>query len=255
MVAVALLVGLFGLAIGSFLNVVAYRVPQDLSVITPPSACPSCEQPIRPRDNIPVLGWVLLRGRCRDCDQAISIRYPIVEAVTGVLFALTVLVIGIRWDLPAHLWFVGLTIVLIVTDFDHHRIPNRILLPGTLVGVTLLVIGGALEGRLLDVGVGLLTGAANFLLFLVIALAARGGFGMGDVKLAFILGAFTGYHAWSFAAVGTFLAFLLGGFVSIVLLVMRRRGRKDAIAFGPPMIVGAWLAIVWGRDILDWYLG
>ncbi len=182
-------------------------------------------------------------------------RYPLVEAATGLMFAVTTLVVGPGWDLPAHLWFVALTIVLILTDLDHHRIPNKILLPGTIGGVLLLLIGGALEGRLIDVGTGLVTGAGNFLLFLVIALAARGGFGMGDVKLAFILGVFTGYHAWSLALVGSFLAFLLGGAASIVLLALRRRGRKDAIPFGPPMIVGAWLAVVWGRELLDWYLG
>ena len=172
-----------------------------------------------------------------------------------MLFAITTLVVGFRWHLPAHLWFVGLTLVLILTDLDHHRIPNRILLPGTVGGVVLLAIGAALEGRIVDVGIGVVAGAANFILFLIIALGARGGFGMGDVKLAFILGVFTGYHAWAFTAVGSFLAFLIGGLVSIVLLIARRRGRKDAIPFGPPMIVGAWLAIVWGRDLLDWYLG
>ena len=202
-----------------------------------------------------MFGWLMLRGRCRDCDTSISIRYPVVEALTGVLFAVTTLVIGLRWDLPAHLWFVALTTVLILTDLDHHRIPNRILLPGTIVGVGLLAAGGALEGRLADVGVGLVAGVVNFVVFLVIAIAARGGFGMGDVKLAFILGVFTGYHAWGFTAVASFLAFLLGGAVSIGLLIARRRGRKDAIPFGPPMVVGAWLAIVWGTNILDWYLG
>lgn len=197
----------------------------------------------------------MLRGRCRHCDAAISVRYPLVEAATGVLFAVTAVVIGPTWDLPAHLWFVAVTIVLILTDLDHHRIPNRILLPGTAVGFLLLGAGAALEGRLSDVLVGLVAAAVNFSVFFLIALAARGGFGMGDVKLAFLLGLFTGYHGWPRTALASFLAFLIGGFVSLVLIVFRRRGRKDAIAFGPPMVVGAWFSITLGEKIINWYLG
>jgi leader peptidase (prepilin peptidase)/N-methyltransferase len=252
---IAVVVGVLGLLIGSFLNVVAHRVPNGESVVSPPSSCPKCGRAIRPRDNIPVLGWILLRGACRDCGEPISIRYPIVEAVTGVLFALTTWVIGPGWDLPAHLWFVGLSIAFILTDLEHHRLPNRMMLPGTIVGVVLLGAGAVLEGRIADFGIGLLAGVGNFALFLGLALIARGGFGMGDVKLAFIIGVFTGYHAWPFTPLASFLAFLIGGTVSIVLLALRVRGRKDAIPFGPPMIVASWLAIAWGRPILDWYLG
>jgi leader peptidase (prepilin peptidase)/N-methyltransferase len=251
---IAAFAGLLGLAVGSFLNVVAYRVPEGRSVVAPPSACPACDTPIAPRDNVPVLSWILLGGKCRTCQAPISVRYPIVEAATGLLFVATTLIIGLQWDLPAHLWFVAVTVTLVLTDLDHHRIPNRILFPGTIVGVVLLAVGGALEGRLDDVAVGLLAGALNFVLFLLIALAARGGFGMGDVKLAFILGVFTGYHAWTSTVVAAFLAFLIGGAVSLVLLALRSRGRKDAIAFGPPMILGAWIAIAWGVEIMDWYL-
>ena len=255
LVAGAVLIGVFGLLIGSFLNVVAHRIPNGESVVSPPSSCPRCGQAIRPRDNVPVVGWILLRGACRDCGAPISIRYPLVEAATGALFALTTLVVGSGWDLPAHLWFVGLTIAFILTDLDHHRLPNRMMLPGTIVGVVLLGAGAALEGRLTDFGIGLAAGAANFALFLLLAVLARGGFGMGDVKLAFILGVFTGYHDWSYTPLAAFFAFLIGGSVSLLLLALRVRGRKDAIPFGPPMIVASWIAITWGEPILNWYLG
>ena len=181
-------------------------------------------------------------------------RYPLVEASTAVLFILTTLFIGLVWALPAFLWFISLTIVLIMTDFDHFRLPNRILLPGTVVGVGLLIVGAALDGRLGDVPVALAAGAGYFLLMLLIAIVARGGFGFGDVKLAFILGVFAGYSGWETAALAAFGGFFIGGTTSILLIATRIRSRKDFIPFGPPMMVAAWVAIVWGSPIIDWYL-
>ncbi len=251
----ATVVGLFGLLIGSFLNVVAYRVPLGRSVVSPPSACPECHHPIRPRDNIPVLSWLLLRGRCRDCGAGIAVRYPMVEAVTGVLFAGTYLVIGPVWVLPAYLVFVSTTVALVLTDLDHKRIPNRILYPATGAVVVLLVAGAAADGTLSDVPRAGAGGVIYFGILLLIALAARGGFGMGDVKLAFLLGTILAFRSWDTLWSGIFLAFLIGGLVSLLLLITRKKGRKDAIPFGPPLIVGAWIAVVWGQQLVDWYLG
>lgn len=244
-----------GLLIGSFANVVAYRVPLGLSVLRPPSACPACAHPIRPRDNIPVVSWVLLRGRCRDCGVTISPRYAVVEAGMALLFGATVAVIGESWVLPAHLWFVAVTVVLVLTDLDHKRIPNRILYPGTVVAVALLVAGAALDDSIAAAGRGIAGGAAYFLLLLGIALMARGGFGFGDVKLAFLLGVFTAYASWESLAVGVFLAFVIGGVVSLLLLLLRRAGRRDALPFGPSLVAGAYVAIVAGDRIATWYLG
>lgn len=251
---VAWIAGLFGLVFGSFLNVVAYRVPLGRSVAHPPSACPVCEAPIRPRDNIPVVSWVILRGKCRDCSIPISARYAKVEALTGVLFAATTLLIGLLWVLPAYLWFVAVTMVLILTDLDHKRIPNRILYPGSIAGLVLLSGGSALDVDLGDLGRAILGGLFYFLGLLVLALIARGGFGFGDVKLAFLLGLFTAYRGWDHLVVGVFLAFLIGGVISIALLLSGKRGRKDAIPFGPSLILGAWIAIAFGAEIADWYL-
>ncbi len=250
--AIAVVVGLVS---GSFLNVVAYRVPQGMSVVRPPSACPNCSAPIRNRDNVPVFGWLALRGRCRDCGEPISVRYPIVEAVTGVLFGLTALVIGAEWVLPAYLWFVGVTVTLTLTDLDHKRIPNAILYPGTAVGALLLVPGALIDGNAPQLISAFGGAIAYFTVLLLIALVARGGFGFGDVKLAFLLGLFLGYLGWGRVFVGFFLAFLLGGLVSAVLLVAKIKGRKDAIPFGPYLIAGAYLGIVVGGPIVDWYLG
>ena len=250
----ATVAGLFGMLIGSFLNVVAYRIPLGRSVISPPSACPECGHQIRWKDNIPVVSWMLLRGRCRDCGARISVRYPIVEAATGVLFAGTYLVIGPVWVLPAYLLFIATTVVLVLTDLDHKRIPNRILYPATVVTVVLLTAGAAVDGTLAAVPRALAGGGVYFGLLLLIALAARGGFGMGDVKLSFLLGILLGFQSWAALWSGIFLAFLTGGVVSLLLLITKRKGRKDAIPFGPPLIVGAWIALVWGRQLVEWYL-
>ena len=247
--------GLFGLLIGSFLNVVAYRVPLGRSVVSPPSACPACGHHIRRRDNIPVISWLLLQGKCRDCGAAISARYPIVEAVTGVLFAGTYLVIGANWVLPAYLFFVATTVALVLTDLDHKRIPNRILYPATVIALVLLAAGAAADGTLSAVPRAVAGGGIYFGLLLVIALLARGGFGMGDVKLAFLLGTFLAFPSWDTLGAGIFLAFLIGGMASLLLLITNRKSRKDAIPFGPPLIVGAWIAVVWGRQLVEWYLG
>jgi leader peptidase (prepilin peptidase)/N-methyltransferase len=251
----AIVAGLFGLVIGSFLNVVAFRVPAGRSVVRPPSACPTCGLAIRWYDNIPVVSWLVLRGRCRDCDAPISPRYPIVEALTGLLFAGTYLVVELRWVLPAYLVFAATSMVLILTDLDHKRIPNRILYPSTAVAVLLLVGGAAGDGSWGDVPRALAGGAIYFALLLVIALIARGGFGMGDVKLAFLLGTFLAFRSWDSLWSGIFLAFLIGGVISLLLLATGRKGRKDAIPFGPPLIVGAWAAVAWGEALVGWYLG
>ena len=244
---------LLGLIIGSFLNVVAYRIPAGLSVVRPPSACPHCEHPIRPRDNVPVVSWLVLRGQCRDCGEPISPRYPIVEAITGLLFGLTAGIIGSSWVLPAYLVFIAVTVAVTLTDLDHKLIPNRILFPGTGIGVVLLGGGALIEGELGSYGQALLGAAAYFLLLLVIALIAGGGFGFGDVKLGFFLGLFLGYQSWGVLLVGAFLSFFLGGVISILLLLFRIKGRKDAIPFGPYMVAGAYLSLVFGVGIVDWY--
>lgn len=252
---IAVVSGLFGLAIGSFLNVVAYRVPAGRSVVAPPSACPECGHSIRRYDNIPVVSWLVLRGRCRDCRTRISARYPMVEAATGALFAGTFVVVGLTWVLPAYLLFAGTTMVLILTDLDHQRIPNRILYPSTAIAILLLVAGAAADGTLTELPRALAGGGIYFGLLLLIALVARGGFGMGDVKLAFLLGTFLAFGSWGTLWSGIFLAFLLGGSVSLLLLLTGRKGRKDAIPFGPPLIVGAWAAAAWGESLVAWYLG
>jgi leader peptidase (prepilin peptidase)/N-methyltransferase len=180
-------------------------------------------------------------------------RTPLVAVVTATLFAATPAVVAVDWSLPAYLWFVAVTVTLTLTDLDTKLIPNRILYPGTVVGTVLLVGGGLIEGGPVVRAMG--GGALYFVLLFVLALIARGGFGFGDVKLAFLLGLFTTYQSWDTLIVAIFAAFLLGGLVSLLLVVFRIRSRKDAIPFGPYLVIGAYLAIAWAGTVSTWYLG
>jgi len=251
----ALVGAVLGLAAGSFVNVVAYRVPLGRSVVRPRSACPGCGHEIRSRDNVPVLAWLLLRGRCRDCGSAISMRYPLVEAGTAAAFALLALLVGASWALPGFWWAAGVAIALTLTDLDVRRIPDRILGPGLAVTAVLLAIGALADGEPMAVVRGLAGGAAYFTLLLAVALAARGGFGFGDVKLGALLGLVLAYRSWGVLVAGAFGAFLVGGLVAVALLAARRAGRKDAIPFGPAMVAGAACALAWGETVTRWYFG
>ena len=179
-------------------------------------------------------------------------RTPVVAIATGLLFAVTPLAVDVDWVLPAYLWFVAVTVTLTLTDLDTKLIPNRILFPGTAVGLVLLMGGAIIEdGPLLRPLAG---GAIYFVLLLILALIARDGFGFGDMKLAFLLGLFTAYQSWETLIVAIFAAFLLGGLVSAILVVFRIRSRKDSIPFGPYLVGGAYLAIVWAGTVASWYL-
>lgn len=256
--------GALGLAVGSFLNVVAYRLPIGVSLVSPPSACPGCGSAIRPYDNIPVLSWLVLGGRCRDCREPISWRYPLVEAATGALFIVvavtflpafaTTAPVPAALTLIAFLYLAAISVALAVIDVDTHTLPNRIVLPAYLVGGTLLGAALVLEGdagRLLSAAVGC---ASAFLLYLVLALARPGGMGFGDVKLAGVLGLYLGSLGWAQLAVGIFAAFVLGGVFGIVLTLTRRASRSSGIPFGPWMLAGAWLGILAGGSLWAGYL-
>lgn len=266
------IIGVFGLLIGSFLNVVVYRVPAKRSIVSPPSACPHCGAPIRWADNIPVVSWIVLRGKCRDCCAPISARYPLVELGTGVFFAavalwflLTRLPDAAWTDLPttlasalaliAYLYLAAISVALALIDLDTHTLPNRIVLPGYVVGAVLLGGSGLVAGDFAALATAAIGAAAMFLLYFLLALAYPRGMGMGDVKLAGLLGLFLGFLGWEAIVVGAFAAFLLGGIFSIVLVTLKRASAKTAVPFGPWMLLGAWLGILFGSDIMGTYLG
>jgi leader peptidase (prepilin peptidase)/N-methyltransferase len=186
----------FGLLIGSFLNVVVWRVPRGESIVRPPSACPSCHALIRPRDNVPVISWLLLRGRCRACGCAISRRYPIVEASTALVFVLVGLRLGATSALPAFVYLAGVAIALALIDLDTHRLPNAIVLPSYLViGVLLLLASGG-SGDWSAMWRALIGGAAMYAFYFVAMVVYPAGMGFGDVKLAGLLGLCLGWLGW-----------------------------------------------------------
>jgi leader peptidase (prepilin peptidase)/N-methyltransferase len=248
-----LFVGLLGLLIGSFLNVVIHRVPRGESVVSPPSACPACSTPIRPRDNVPVVGWLLLKGRCRDCQAPISSRYPLVEAATAGLFVVMALRFGYDWALPAYLYLAAVGLALALIDLDCKRLPDALTLPSYPLAAVLLG-GAALAGS--DSGEfvrALLGGVAMFAVYFALCFAYPAGMGFGDVKLAGVLGLYTAWLGWGAWAVGLFLGFFLGGVFGIALIAVKKGGRKTAVPFGPFMLLGALIAILVGPELAGGY--
>ncbi len=237
------IVAAFGAILGSFANVVIHRLPLEVSIVFPGSRCPHCQVPIRAVDNVPVLSYLLLRGRCRSCGHRISARYPIVELLMAIL---TVAVwSAFAGPLPrmAGLLFAFLMVVITFIDLDHQLILNRITYPGIAVGL----LFSAAHGRIVP---ALLSAAGAAALIAAIVVLSRGGMGGGDIKLAGLMGAFLG---WPGVAVALFLGFMAGGVVGIGLLALRLRGRKDAIPFGPALAAGALVALFWGEAIAAWY--
>lgn len=252
---VAALCAVLGLVVGSFLNVVIARVPAGESVVQPRSRCPACRHEIRSRDNVPVLSWLLLRGRCRDCGRRISVRYPVVELLTAAVFGTLALRLGLAPELPAFLYLGAVGVALALIDLDTKRLPDALTLPSYLVGVVLLsgaVLLGADAGLLLRAVLGM---AALFAFFFGLAFAYPAGMGFGDVKLAGVLGLFLGWVGWGALLVGAFTGFLLGGVVGVVVVLRKRGGRKTAIPYGPFMLLGAFLAVLVGQPLFDAYLG
>jgi leader peptidase (prepilin peptidase)/N-methyltransferase len=245
--AFAALGGLGGLIVGSFLNVVAYRLPRHESLVAPGSHCPSCATPIKPYDNLPVLGWLLLRGRCRACGIQISARYPLVEALTAVLAVAVVLVKHSPHDIALGLVLVVVLVPVALIDLDHRIIPNRIMLPAAIAAVAI-----GLVTHPADVPEQLIAGAAAGGFLLLFALAYPRGMGMGDVKLAAVLGLFLGRSV----AVALMAAVLAGSVLGAAIMARRGvgEGRKTAVPFGPFLALGAVVGLLAGPAIVHWYL-
>jgi leader peptidase (prepilin peptidase)/N-methyltransferase len=237
--------GMCGAAFGSFVNVVAYRLPRRESVVKPRSRCPGCNTTIRGRDNIPIVSWVLLQGRCRDCKMSISLRYPLVEAVTAGLFVL----LGLKFGREAALWpALALAVVLVAaaaTDLEERIIPNRLMAAGALLALVLWTIAD--PARLPE---NVIAGAAAGGLLLVTAIAYPAGMGMGDVKLAAVMGLFLG----RLVGPALFVGFAAGALVGIALVAARGpAARKQGVPFAPFLALGGIVALLFGSGLIDWY--
>ncbi len=238
---------LFGLMVGSFLNVCICRLPVQKSIVTPPSSCTHCQKPIKAYDNIPLLSFVILRGRCRYCGGAVSWQYPAVELITGLLF----LGLAYRWGLSVQTFVYALLVCILlvvsVIDLQHQIIPDKITLPGMILGLGLSLFS-LLPVDLVQSLIGLTVGGG---ILYAVAIVSRGGMGGGDIKLMALLGIFLG---WQKVLLTIFLGVLLGSAVGIALMLLKSKGRKDKIPFGPFLGLGALISIFFGQEIIDWYL-
>jgi leader peptidase (prepilin peptidase)/N-methyltransferase len=237
--------GLLGAIVGSFLNVVIHRLPRGQSLVRPRSHCPGCGMPVSPRDNVPVVSWLLLRGRCRGCGERISARYPLVELLTAAAFVAVALVRGLDDDLAVQLPFAAMLVAVAAIDLDHRIVPNKILLPAAVWAVA----GSALvrPGELPEL---LVAGGAAFSALLVVALVHPAGMGMGDVKLAGVMGLYLGASI----APGLLIAFLTGSIAGVA--TMAREGasaRKKALPFAPFLALGGLVALLAGPELVSLY--
>ena len=233
---------LIGLIVGSFLNVVIYRLPRGESIAYPASHCPSCSHALSAMENVPLFSWIVQRGRCRHCEAPISSRYPLVEALTAALFALTAVTFGLTFDAAGVAVLAATLVAVVFIDLDHLLILDVVLAPAAVIGVAEAIAGG----RIADAALGALAGAAIFgLLFLI----TRGaGMGLGDAKLALVIGLFLGLHL-AIAAVA--FSFIFGSLLMLPVLAAGSRGRRDAVPFGPFLVLGA-IAALYAPNALAW---
>ncbi|MGH7389093.1 MAG: prepilin peptidase [Candidatus Rokuibacteriota bacterium] len=247
------LAALLGLVVGSFLNVVIVRLPAGRSLWGPHSACPACGAAIAWHDNIPLLSFALLRGRCRTCGGAISWRYPIVEAATGGLFVLAYATLGLGADLAIALLLLPALVAITAIDLEHQIVPDVITLPGIVTGFLANVAFGRVFW--LDSLIGVLAFGGVFLVIIKASEAIMnvpgGGMGGGDMKLGAMLGAFLGWKITLFAVL---VASVVGGVVAVGLLASGTKGRKEPIPFGPFLASGGVLGLLWGERVITWYM-
>ncbi|HDL18148.1 MAG TPA: prepilin peptidase [Bacteroidetes bacterium] len=241
----------FGLIFGSFLNVCIYRLPRGESIVWPASHCPVCKAEIKPWDNVPVLSFIALCGKCRSCKAKIHRRYPLVEMLTGILFAGLFLKFGLTGEVITFLFLAALLVVITFIDIEYQLILNKITLPGLLLGAILTWQLGSVH--LWQIGLGLVIGGGSLVL---VALLGKGLFGkesmgMGDVKMAAMIGVFIGAKG---VAISLFLGFLIAGIFSFVGMATKKVNRSSYIPFGPFIAGGTLVYIFWGENIITWYL-
>jgi len=243
---------LLGLIVGSFSNVCIYRIPRNESVVYPASHCPKCRTTIRPFDNIPVLSYILLRGRCRHCKSKISIRYPVVEFLTGLIYLTIYLIYGLSIQTLIYVILSSALIIITFIDLNEQIIPDVISLPGIAIGFILSFFVPYIS--FINSALGVVIGGG---IILVISLGGsviykKEAMGGGDVKLAAMIGAFLG---WRYIIISLFLGFFLGALIGIILIMTKVKKREDVIPFGPFIVLGSLITLLWGERIISWYLG
>ena len=242
--------GAFGLAIGSFLNVVIYRVPRKESIVTPRSACPACGTELAARDNIPVLSWMVLRGKCRTCGASISWQYPVVELLTAGLFAGVAGRFGYDWAVPAYLALFAGLLALSWIDVERMLLPKAIVYPVSILVASLLLVPAAVYSEWHSYWVAWASAGVWFLLFYLMWFASPQLLGFGDVRLAPVLGLGLGWLGWRYVVLGFFAANLIGAIVGIALILTKKIERRHRVPYGVFLAVGTAIAIFWGPQII-----
>jgi leader peptidase (prepilin peptidase)/N-methyltransferase len=250
-IAYAITFAFIGLCVGSFLNVVADRLPAGESIVSPPSHCPGCGRKIGASDLIPVLSYLILRGRCRECGSSIPKRVPIIEAVTGGIFVLLYLRYGLILQTGILAFYFCIFLTVLVTDLEHQIIPNKITYPSAVIA---LIISSFTPG--IGIVSALIGGGAGLIFFAVVAILARlilkkEAMGMGDIKLIMLIGFATGFPM---VIVAIYLAIISGGVVAVILVLTKLKKMKDMIAYGVFLSAAAMVTLIWGPAILNWYL-
>jgi len=247
-----ILIFVLGLIVGSFSNVCIYRVPRNESVIYPGSHCPKCHSNISPIDNIPLLSYILLKGRCRNCRSKISIQYPVVEFLTGLIYLIIYLIYGLSIQSLVYLILSSALIIIAFIDLNEQIVPDVISLPGIGVGLILSFFVPYIS--FINSALGVVVGGGIILIIALVGsmIFKKEAMGGGDVKLAAMIGAFLG---WRYTIISLFLGFFLGALTGIILIMAKIKKREDAIPFGPFIALGSIITLLWGEKILLWYLG
>jgi leader peptidase (prepilin peptidase)/N-methyltransferase len=248
------LFAILGLVVGSFLNVCIDRLPQNKSIAYPPSHCAICQHKLAVKDLIPVFSYLRLRGRCRYCQASIPRKLFWVELATGLIFALLYWHYGLSAELGVMAFYACLFIIIFVIDLEHGLILNKVVYPGMVVALLLALLPRPWLTQWIVTGVAnaALGGAAGFVILFLIAIVSRGGMGWGDVKLAALIGLATGFPLVFFSLI---MGAILGGIVAVALMIAKKRNRRETIPFGPFLALAAMITLLWGSNILNWYLG
>lgn len=247
-----ILIFILGLVVGSFSNVCIHRIPRNESIIYPASHCPKCNSNILPKDNIPLLSYILLRGKCRHCKTKISIQYPVVEFLSGLIYLMIYLIYGLSFQTLIYIVLSSALIIIAFIDLNQQIVPDVISLPGIVIGFIisffvpyLSFINSAL-GIAVGGGIILIIGIAGSVIF------KKEAMGGGDVKLSAMIGAFLG---WRYIIISLFLGFFLGALTGIFLIMAKIKSRDDLVPFGPFIVLGTLITLLWGEQIISWYLG
>ena len=245
---------LLGSIVGSFMNVCIYRMPRKLSIVLPSSRCPSCNIPIKPWDNIPIVSYFFLGGRCRVCKSKISLMYPLVEFLNAAVYVFILWRFGFAWHTPLYFIFCSTLVVISFIDLEFQIIPDKITLPGIPIGI---IVGSFLfpdpfmRYTILGLKASLLGFVIGGGVYYALALVSRGGMGGGDIKMMAMVGALMG---WKAVLLISFIGSFIGGLVGIFLMVFKGKGRKTKIPFGPFLALGSLITLFYGEEILYWFL-